>query len=58
VHMPAELRARMAPRAALILSGVLRKERDELLAAYGSMHLEELVEEGEWCACVLRQEAP
>ncbi len=56
LHMPGALRARMAPGAKLILSGILRKERDELLAAYSSMHLEELVEEGEWCACVLRQE--
>jgi len=58
VQMPDALRARMAPGATLILSGILRKERDELLEAYASMHLEELVEEGEWCACVLRQEAP
>jgi ribosomal protein L11 methyltransferase len=58
VQMPDALRARMAPGATLILSGILRKERDELLQAYASMHLEELVEEGEWCACVLRQEAP
>jgi ribosomal protein L11 methyltransferase len=58
VHMPDALRARMAPGAALVLSGILRKERDELLDAYASMHLEELIEEGEWCACVLRREAP
>lgn len=58
VHMPTELRARMAPGATLILSGILRKERDELLAVYRPMHLEEVVEEGEWCACVLRREAP
>jgi ribosomal protein L11 methyltransferase len=58
VQMPDALRARMAPGATLILSGILRKERDELLQAYASMYLEELVEEGEWCACVLRQEAP
>lgn len=58
VHMPDQLRARMAPGGALILSGILGKERDALLAAYASMHLEESVDEGEWCACVLRQEAP
>jgi ribosomal protein L11 methyltransferase len=58
VHMPADLRARMTTGGTLILSGILCKERDELLAAYAAMHLEELVEEGEWCACVLRQEAP
>lgn len=58
VHMPTDLRARMAPGGTLILSGILGKERDELLAAYATMHLEELLEEGEWCACVLREEAP
>jgi ribosomal protein L11 methyltransferase len=58
VHMPVALEARMAPNALLILSGILRKERDELLAAYGSMQVEELVEEGEWCAMVLRREGP
>jgi len=58
VHMPADLGARMAPGGTLILSGILRKEQEELLAAYATMYLEELVEEGEWCACVLRQEAP
>ena len=58
VHMPTDLRARMAPGGTLILSGILRKERDELLAAYATMHLEELIEEGEWCACVLREDAP
>lgn len=58
VQTSAALRARMAPDAALILSGILRTERDELLAAYGSMYLEELLEEGEWCACLLRQGTP
>ena len=57
VHMPDALQSRMAPGATLILSGILRTEKDELLAAFASMHLEDLVEEGEWCACVLRQEA-
>lgn len=57
VHMPDALRLRMAPGATLILSGILRTEKEELLAAFASMHLEDLVEEGEWCACVLRQEA-
>jgi ribosomal protein L11 methyltransferase len=57
VHISAELCARMAPGATLILSGILRTEKEELLAAFASMQLEDLVEEGEWCACVLRQEA-
>jgi ribosomal protein L11 methyltransferase len=55
VHMPAALRARMAPGASLVLSGILNRERDELLSAYSEMRLEELVEEGEWCACVFRE---
>jgi ribosomal protein L11 methyltransferase len=54
VHMPAQLEARLAPGGILVLSGILRVERDELLAAYASMHLESVIEEGEWCACVLR----
>ncbi len=58
VHMPEALQARMAPSASLVLSGILLKERDELLAAYATMHVESLVEEGEWCALVLRKEAP
>jgi ribosomal protein L11 methyltransferase len=57
VQMPSALRARMASGATLVLSGILNRERDELLAAYSEMHLEELVEEGEWCACVLREAA-
>jgi ribosomal protein L11 methyltransferase len=57
VHMPDALRARMASGAALILSGILRRERDQLLAAYESMRVDALIEEGEWCALVLRQEA-
>lgn len=56
VHMPDALRARMAPGASLILSGILNREREELLASYSDMQLEELVEEGEWCACVFREE--
>lgn len=55
VEIPAALRARMASGAILVLSGILNREREELLAAYSEMQLEELVEEGEWCACVLRE---
>jgi len=40
------------------LSGILRGERDELLAAYAPMRLEECLEDGEWCACLLRPVAP
>lgn len=55
IHMPSALRARMVPGGILVLSGILRKEKETLLAAYAAMHLEELIEEGEWCACVLRE---
>jgi ribosomal protein L11 methyltransferase len=58
VHMPTELQSRIAPGGFLVLSGILRGEREELLAAYASMHLEESLEEGEWCACVLRPGEP
>ena len=54
VHMPKELQARLAPDGLLVLSGILRPERDELLAAFAPMKLEQCLEEGQWCACVLR----
>ncbi|MGD8825339.1 MAG: 50S ribosomal protein L11 methyltransferase [Myxococcales bacterium] len=54
VDMADALRRRVAPDGYLILSGILREERDALLAAYGSMELEVCFEEGSWCACVLR----
>ena len=56
IHMPGELQARIVSGGLLILSGILRGERDELLAAYAPMRLEECLEEGEWCACLLRPE--
>jgi ribosomal protein L11 methyltransferase len=57
-HMPGELQARIAPGGILVLSGILRAERDELLAAYAPMLLEQCLEEGEWCACLLRPVEP
>jgi ribosomal protein L11 methyltransferase len=54
LDMPDLLRARIASGGFLVLSGILRGERDELLAAYAPLRLEECVEEGEWCACLLR----
>jgi ribosomal protein L11 methyltransferase len=54
ILMPDQLRARIAPGGFLVLSGILRGERDELLTAYAPMRLEECLEEGEWCACLLR----
>jgi len=58
IHMPDQLRARIAPGGFLILSGMLRGERDELLTAYAPMRLDECLEEGEWCACLLRPVGP
>jgi ribosomal protein L11 methyltransferase len=55
VEMPDALQARMAPRALLILSGILRTEQDEILTAYRSMDLDQLLGEGEWCTFVLRR---
>ena len=54
IHLPEPLRARVAPGGFLVLSGILRVERDELLAAYAPMRLGQCLEEGEWCACLLR----
>jgi ribosomal protein L11 methyltransferase len=58
IHMPNQLQARIAPGGILVLSGILRAEREELLAAYAPMRLEECLEEGEWCACLLRPVEP
>ena len=58
VQMPADLQARLAPAGFLVLSGILRTEREELLAAYASMKLRACIEEGEWCACVLTPGGP
>lgn len=54
VHMAGQLGARLAPGGFLVLSGILRGERDELLTAFAPMRLEDCLEEGEWCACVLQ----
>ena len=54
IHMPDQLRAHIAPGGFLVLSGILQGERDEVLTAYAPMRLEECLEEGEWCACLLR----
>jgi ribosomal protein L11 methyltransferase len=54
IGMAEALRARVASGGFLVLSGVLLPERDELLSAFPSMRFDRLVEEGQWCACVLR----
>jgi len=53
VEMTKELQARVAAGGFLVLSGILRGEQDELLAAYAPMRLEASLEEGQWRACVL-----
>lgn len=58
LDMPAQLRARLAVGGRLVLSGVLRGERDELLEAYRMLRLEECLEEGEWCALQLTAKEP
>jgi len=55
ILMPGELQKRVRPGGILVLSGILRGEREQLLSAYAAMRLEECLEEGEWCACLLRQ---
>lgn len=57
VQMPEDLQARLAPSGFLVLSGILRGELEAILAAYAAMKLEQCLEEGEWCACVLRSAA-
>ncbi|MFZ1863111.1 MAG: 50S ribosomal protein L11 methyltransferase [Polyangiales bacterium] len=54
IDMPDALCARVAPGGFLVLSGILVEERDMLLAAYRSMKLDECLEEGPWCACLLK----
>lgn len=58
IHMSNDLQARVVPGGVLVLSGVLRGERDELLAAYAPMRQQECLEEGEWCACLLKRVEP
>lgn len=53
VPMAPDLRARVAPGGILVLSGILREEQDDLLAAFAPMRLVECLEQGAWCACVL-----
>ena len=56
--MSHDLQGRIAFGGSLVLSGILIGERDELLAAYAPMRLEECLEEAEWCACLLRPVEP
>lgn len=58
LEMPRALEARLSPGAMLVLSGILRREKREVLAAYVSVQLVEVLEEGEWCACVFERVSP
>jgi len=58
VEMAKELQTRLAAGGFLVLSGILRGEQDELIAAYAPMRLEASLGEGQWCACVLGPGAP
>lgn len=58
VPMATELTARVAYGGLLVLSGILREERETILSAYGSMRLVACFEENAWCACVMEQASP
>lgn len=53
VQMPELLRRRVAAGGFLVLSGVLRTEQTELLAAFAPLNVVETVSENEWLAFVL-----
>ncbi len=57
LDMPDALSARVAPDGFLVLSGILREEREAISAAYGALSLVEWLEENAWCACVMEPEA-
>lgn len=58
VPMAGELSARVASGGVLILSGILREERDAIASAYPLMELVECIEENAWCACVMEPAVP
>lgn len=55
VGMADALRQRVRPGGYLVLSGILRDEREALVAAYRPMRLGACQEEGPWCACLLEE---
>ncbi len=54
LQMPDQLCPRVGEGGVLVLSGILRGERDEILSAYSAMELDACLEEGEWLALLLR----
>ncbi|HEU4409721.1 MAG TPA: 50S ribosomal protein L11 methyltransferase [Polyangiaceae bacterium] len=58
VPLAAALRARLAPGGLLVLSGVLTRQEDEIVAAYAGLAVESLTREGEWSCLALRDPGP
>ncbi|RLB47476.1 MAG: 50S ribosomal protein L11 methyltransferase [Deltaproteobacteria bacterium] len=55
IPLARDIADRVAPGGTLILSGILRPQRDEVVAAYPDFDLELTSFEGEWVALVLRR---
>ncbi len=55
VPMAKELAAHVAPGGLLVLSGILVGQRDEVVAAYPDLALEESPALGEWVMLALRK---
>ena len=53
VPLASALKARVAPAGTLMLSGILKGQEHDVLAAYPGMKLAEAPEEGEWIALIL-----
>lgn len=53
VQMPEVLHTRIAPSGFLVLSGILRDEREELLCAFSSLAVIETIAENEWVSFVM-----
>ncbi|MBK7396590.1 MAG: 50S ribosomal protein L11 methyltransferase [Myxococcales bacterium] len=54
VPRAADVKRTVAPGGLLVLSGILAVQREEVLAQYAELRLEEAPAEGEWIALVLR----
>jgi ribosomal protein L11 methyltransferase len=55
VPLARAIAARVAPGGALVLSGVLAPQKEDVCAAYPGLALEETIAKGEWVALVLRK---
>lgn len=54
VPLAGPIAARVAPKGLLLMSGILKGQESEVLAAYPGFALERSPEEGEWIALILR----